>query len=173
VHLIDRFLGQEKLPRGSAVAMISSTAGLGWEQRLDLIDQVLGLDGWEARQRWMDEHPELKSYVFTKQAVCAFVSGRGGALLARGIRINAVLPGPTDTPLARANADTWLTWGARYREAAGVPHLVPQQQADGLLFLCSPAASGINGTTLVIDQGLYGAMGAGVYVERSRAAAST
>ena len=100
---------------------ISSTAGLGWEKRLDLIDEVLGLGDWDAQQRWIDDHPDLESYVFTKQAVCAYVSARGGALLARGVRINAVLSRPTATPLARANADTWLTFGARYREAAGVP----------------------------------------------------
>ena len=31
-------------------------------------------------------------------------------MLQNGIRINAVLPGPTDTPLARANADIWLAF---------------------------------------------------------------
>ena len=56
-------------------------------------------------------------------------------------------------PLARANADIWLAFGAGYRAAAGVPTLTPQQMANAMAFLGSKAASGVNGITLMIDQG--------------------
>ena len=74
-------------------------------------------------------------------------------MLRRGIRINAILPGPTDTPLARANADTWLSFGADFREQTGVAPSTPMQQATALAFLCSEAAAYVNGITLITDAG--------------------
>ena len=64
---------------------------------------------------------------------------RGVPLLKQGIRINAILPGPTDTPLARANAETWLGFGADYREEVGIEPSTPLEQAYPLVFLCSDA----------------------------------
>ena len=57
--------------------------------------------------------------------------------LKQGVRINAICPGPTDTPLARANADMWLGFAQDYRDETGTPHLVPQQMGDVMVFLNS------------------------------------
>ena len=88
-----------------------------------------------------------------KQAVCAYVSSQAFPMLKRGIRINATCPGPTDTPLAQANKDVWLGFGADYRAEAGIDASTPKEQACPLLFLCSDAASSINGITLITDGG--------------------
>ena len=64
-----------------------------------------------------------------------------------------ICPGPTDTPLARANAEVWLGMGADFREATGTEPSTPLEQAYPLVFLCSDAASAITGLTLVSDQG--------------------
>ncbi len=64
------------------------------------------------------------------------------AFLKQGIRINAICPGPTDTPLAQANKEMWLGFGADYREAVGVEAATPLEQAYPLVFLCSDAAVG-------------------------------
>ena len=61
------------------------------------------------------------------------------AFLKQGIRINAICPGPTDTPLAQANKEMWLGFGADYREAVGVEAATPLEQAYPLVFLCSDA----------------------------------
>ena len=73
--------------------------------------------------------------------------------LKRGIRINAICPGPTDTPLARANRDAWLGTGSDYRAEVGIEVSKPIEQAYPLLFLCSDAVSAISGITLVSDVG--------------------
>jgi NAD(P)-dependent dehydrogenase (short-subunit alcohol dehydrogenase family) len=75
-------------------------------------------------------------------------------LLRKGIRINALLPGPTDTPLARANAQQWLGFGQDYRESIGIQAATPLNQAAPLVFLCSPAASYISGAEIVVDSGM-------------------
>lgn len=84
----------------------------------------------------------------------AYVARQAYSYLRRGVRINAILPGPTDTPLARAHADEWLGFGSDYRADAGVPAAIPDDQAYPLLYLCSHAASYITGTCLVVDAGL-------------------
>jgi NAD(P)-dependent dehydrogenase (short-subunit alcohol dehydrogenase family) len=74
-------------------------------------------------------------------------------LLKQGIRINAICPGPTDTPLAQANADMWLGFGADFREETGIEASTPLEQAYPLVFLCSDAAAAISGITLISDVG--------------------
>ncbi len=152
-HLIEALIAQGKLGRGSSIAFISSVAGLGWMSRLDDVKSFLATPDWESAGGWIDEHPGTDNYGFSKEAINCYVAQQGFPLLAKGIRINAILPGPTDTPLARANADIWLSFGADYRQAADVPTLVPGQMASTMLFLCSAAASGVNGVTLLVDQG--------------------
>ncbi len=67
------------------------------------------------------------------------------------MRINAICPGPTDTPLAQANS--WLGFGADYREATGCAPHEPEQMANAMLFLNSGAASGVSGVNLLVDSG--------------------
>ena len=74
-------------------------------------------------------------------------------LLKQGIRINAICPGPTDTPLAQANAEMWLGFGADFREETGIEASTPLEQAYPLVFLCSDAAAAISGITLISDVG--------------------
>jgi NAD(P)-dependent dehydrogenase (short-subunit alcohol dehydrogenase family) len=89
----------------------------------------------------------------TKQAICAYVARQAYPLLQRGIRINAICPGPTDTPLAQANKDLWLGFGSDYRESVGIEAATPLEQAYPLVYLCSDAAGVLSGTTLISDSG--------------------
>jgi len=151
-HLIDRMLAGDMLPRGSAIGFISSAAGLGWEAGLGEIKQWLDTPDFESGAAWAVEHG-WADYYHTKQAVCAYVARQAFALLRQGIRINAICPGPTDTPLAQANAELWLGFGADYREETGIEASTPMEQAYPLVFLCSDAAAAISGITLVSDVG--------------------
>ena len=152
-YLLERLLERGALPRGAAVAMISSVAGLGWQQDVPRLTEFLDQSSWEDAAAWIAGHDGTDSYVFSKQAMNTYVARQALALLKRGIRINAIEPGPTDTPLARANADIWLAFAQDYRDAAGVSHLSPEQVADTLVYLCSDAASGISGISMLVDQG--------------------
>src|SRR3546814_16244216 len=74
-------------------------------------------------------------------------------MLKRGIRINAICPGPTDTPLAQANAEMWLPFGSDYRADVGIEASTPLEQAYPLVFLCSTAGAPLNGNTHIPDAG--------------------
>ncbi|MYA75427.1 MAG: SDR family oxidoreductase [Acidimicrobiaceae bacterium] len=152
-HLIERMVADNKLVSGGSVALVSSVAGLGWRKNIEQVKEFLACGDWATAAAWTDAHPETDHYGFSKEAINCYVAQQGFPLLSKGIRINAILPGPTDTPLARANADLWLTFGADYREATNSPTLQPDQMASTMIFLCSAAASGINGVTLLVDQG--------------------
>ncbi|ABW10040.1 short-chain dehydrogenase/reductase SDR [Parafrankia sp. EAN1pec] len=153
-YLIDRLLAGGLLPRGSAIGFISSAAGLGWEANLPLLKEYLAITDFDEATKWAVEHGKA-DYMWSKQAVCAYVATQAMPLLKQGIRINAICPGPTDTPLARANEERWLGFGTDYRAELGIEAATPLEQAYPLLFLCSDAASAINGITIVTDSGYF------------------
>jgi NAD(P)-dependent dehydrogenase (short-subunit alcohol dehydrogenase family) len=67
----------------------------------------------------------------------------------RNVRINALAPGTTVSPAAARNygytPDEWRATAERTRFAE------PQEMAAIMLFLCSPAASMLNGAVLTAD----------------------
>jgi NAD(P)-dependent dehydrogenase (short-subunit alcohol dehydrogenase family) len=155
-YLIDLLLARDMLPRGSAIGFISSAAGLGWEPNLPLLEEYLDITDFDAASRWAQEHGKA-DYMGSKQAICAYVAREAMSLMKRGIRINAICPGPTDTPLAQANKEMWLGFGADYRAEVGVEAATPLEQAYPLVFLCSDAAGVVTGTTMVTDSGYFSA----------------
>lgn len=155
-YLIDRLLDRDLLPPGSSIGMISSAAGLGWEANLELLDELLDTTDWDEAVDWVVRNDKA-DYLHMKQAMCAYVAREAYPLLKRGVRINAICPGPTDTPLAQANAETWLGFGADYRAELGIEASSPLEQAMPLVFLCSDAARSIAGQTIISDAGYISA----------------
>jgi NAD(P)-dependent dehydrogenase (short-subunit alcohol dehydrogenase family) len=153
-YLLEKLMAEDRLRRGGAVCFISSSAGLGWEANFAELSELLNIQDFSAAADWMRTHGKA-NYMGTKQAVCAYVAGEALAFLKRGIRVNAICPGPTDTPLAQANQ--WLGGGSDFRDAAGIKPSDPMEQAYPIAFLCSDAASAITGVTLVSDQGWFNA----------------
>jgi NAD(P)-dependent dehydrogenase (short-subunit alcohol dehydrogenase family) len=151
-YIFEQLLAGGLISTGAAIGFISSLAGLGWEAKIDELKEWISISDYDESTRWAQEHNKC-DYFSTKQAICAYVATQAMPLLKLGIRINALCPGPTDTPLAQANKDTWLASGSQYRAAVGIPLPSPAEQAYPLLFLCSDAASVITGVNLITDQG--------------------
>jgi len=116
------------------------------------IQEFLATPDFDSAVAWVEEHGKA-DYMSTKQAMCAYVAGQAFPLLKQGIRINAICPGPTDTPLAQANKEMWLGFGSDYRGEAGIEAATPLEQAYPLVFLCSDAASAITGIIMITDAG--------------------
>ena len=154
-HLIDRLLAGGLMPRGSAIGFISSAAGLGWYPNLAELRDYLDTPDFDSGAAWIAEHGHA-DYMWSKQTICAYVARQAYPLLKRGIRINAICPGPTDTPLAQANKEMWLGFGADYRGDVGIEASEPREQAYPLVFLCSDAASAVSGITMITDAGYIG-----------------
>jgi NAD(P)-dependent dehydrogenase (short-subunit alcohol dehydrogenase family) len=96
---------------------------------------------------------ELLDYSMTKGGIHAFTRSLAGLLLERGIRVNAVAPGPVWTPLNPADKDAEAT----SKFGSDVPMKRPAQPeeiAPAYVFLAAPACSSyITGEILPIIGG--------------------
>ena len=151
------------LRQGGSVVTVASTAALGWDQRLDTLAGLLeatdpeAVEAWQARQ-----DPDYPVYSSSKQAVIAYVKRIAGPAWAKyGVRVNAVSPGPVETPIL---ADFEQTMGRDVldlvRSTVGrhgtVDDIVPV-----IAFLGSPDARWINGQDIHVDAGFVASMTAG------------
>jgi NAD(P)-dependent dehydrogenase (short-subunit alcohol dehydrogenase family) len=95
---------------------------------------------------------EWVHYAASKGAIDSFTIGLAREVAAEGIRVNAVAPGLTDTGLHAANGEP----GRLQRLMATIPigrAGLPEEIAEGVLWLLSPAASYVTGAILEIGGG--------------------
>ncbi|GAA2493089.1 SDR family oxidoreductase [Streptomyces gobitricini] len=86
--------------------------------------------------------PPLLGYAMTKAAIVTFTQGLAQMVAERGIRVNAVAPGPVWTPLIPATMPDTAEFGKQ--SPLGRP-AQPAEMAPAYVFLASPSASYITG----------------------------
>jgi NAD(P)-dependent dehydrogenase (short-subunit alcohol dehydrogenase family) len=92
-------------------------------------------------------------YAATKAGVIGFTKSLAREVARHGIRVNAVSPGPTDTPLLEWQGGEDLV--AKIRASIPMKRLAaPHEPADAMLFLASDRAAYITGQTLSVSGGL-------------------
>jgi NAD(P)-dependent dehydrogenase (short-subunit alcohol dehydrogenase family) len=98
------------------------------------------------------------SYTASKGGVLALSRELGVEFARAGVRVNALCPGPVDTPLLQE-----LFAKDPERAARRMVHLpmgrfaTAEEIAGGVLFLASDESTYVNATTFLIDGGLSGA----------------
>ncbi|HSP32963.1 MAG TPA: SDR family oxidoreductase [Thermoanaerobaculia bacterium] len=102
--------------------------------------------------------PELIDYSATKGAINAFTKALATNLADRGIRVNAVAPGPTWTPLNPADRPAAKIADFGSKTALRRP-AQPEEIAPAYVFLASPiTGSYVTGLVLPVIGGVTGAM---------------
>ncbi|WP_095198171.1 SDR family NAD(P)-dependent oxidoreductase [Mesorhizobium carmichaelinearum] len=94
---------------------------------------------------------ELSHYAAAKSAIIGMTKSLAREVSSRGVRINAVAPGPINTPLVRELSQEWRT-----RKASELPlgrFGEPEEVAATVAFLASPQASLFVGQTLGPNSG--------------------
>jgi 3-oxoacyl-[acyl-carrier protein] reductase len=94
--------------------------------------------------------PGLGGYTASKAAVAGYARGWARDLGPKGITVNVIQPGPINTDMNPDSGDfaevqKGMTALGRYGQ--------PEELAAAVVFLASPAASYITGTTLTVDGG--------------------
>lgn len=96
--------------------------------------------------------PELLAYAATKAAIVNFTQNLAQLLIERGIRVNAVAPGPVWTPLIPATMPVEKV--KSFGEQAPIGRAAqPAELAGAYVFLASQEASYVAGETLAVTGG--------------------
>src|SRR6516165_6610947 len=160
-HLTESFF--ERLKPGGSVTIVSSTAGFGWPLRLDAIRELLATDGFEEGVAWFKANPQQgNAYNFSKEVTTVYAMSMGLTAAQNGFRINAVLPGPVQTPILADFEETMGKDTLDGLKALLGRHATPDDIAGAIVFLASDASRWINGHALVVDGGATGAVLTGV-----------
>lgn len=144
-----------KLADGASIVNLASLAGLGWADAKESIaaSEDLRFDGVAA---FCKAHAiqGARSYFFSKEALIVWTMRNRWTWRDRGIRMNAVSPGPVETPILK---DFLETLGARAEEDMRTMDRVgtPADIAPVVCFLLSDGAAWIRGTNVSADGGMF------------------
>jgi NAD(P)-dependent dehydrogenase (short-subunit alcohol dehydrogenase family) len=149
-----------RMEPGAAIASISSTAGSGYLASIAKWMPLVMSPGFDAAKRWCEANPEeiAGGYGPSKEAIIVWTLWASHAMAERGIRVNCISPGPTDTPMM---PDFEQYVGKEFMENFPVPlgrRSTPDEQAWPLIFLNSQLASYVTGENVVTDGGTMGAV---------------
>jgi len=97
-------------------------------------------------------YPGLSSYVAAKHGVLGLTKTAALEYVKAGIRVNAICPGTTDTPMIRAfiGDDPVLEEAMKATVPTG-DFGRPEQLAEAVVWLCSDRASWVSGESMLVD----------------------
>ncbi|MBC8058920.1 MAG: coniferyl-alcohol dehydrogenase [Rhizobiales bacterium] len=144
-----------KLADGAAIVNLASLAGLGWaDAKASVLETTdLGFDDVAAFCRG-HAIEGARSYFFSKEALIVWTMQNRWTWRDRGIRMNAVSPGPVETPILK---DFLETLGARAEEDMKTMDRPgrPGDIAPVVAFLLSDGAAWIRGANVPVDGGMF------------------
>jgi NAD(P)-dependent dehydrogenase (short-subunit alcohol dehydrogenase family) len=155
-----------KLREGGAVVNVASIAGFGWRANLERAKAMVDEPGFPDIASLIARHgvAEVPGYPLSKELLLLWTLRAAHAPMFkdRGIRVNAVSPGPVETPIlgqfrqvfgdARVDSDI-----ARVGRSG-----TPADIAPVIAFLCSDGARWVNGANIAADGGLEASVNAEV-----------
>jgi NAD(P)-dependent dehydrogenase (short-subunit alcohol dehydrogenase family) len=98
--------------------------------------------------------PQVAAYAASKSGLIGLTQALAVEVAARGVRVNALLPGGTDTPMGRIFADT-PEKAAFVRGLHAMKRIaLPEEIAQSVLYLASDASSFTTGVALLVDGGV-------------------
>ena len=145
-----------RMDAGSSITYVASTAGQAWQVFMGEQNEVVHAEGWEGTVAALGDIPELApsnfAYMFAKRCICQFAAEQAVELGKRGIRVNTVMPGSTQSGmkdefemLAGGKEALLAETGAAHRLAS------PEEMAGPIVFLGSELCSFVSGVDFAVD----------------------
>ena len=156
VYITEEYL-VKRMQRGSTIAYVTSTGGNNFEKYKKEYMKFIDAKGWDEMITVLHKqaNPDtlgVMAYALSKRTMNYYTNKMAVKLGEKGIRVNAVLPGSTDTGMKKefeveAGGEEALLshTGAAKRLAT------PEEMAEPLVFLNSDMARFTSGVTLIVD----------------------
>ncbi|MFD2780613.1 SDR family oxidoreductase [Novosphingobium pokkalii] len=131
---------------------------MGFLRRIPLLTSLIAISDKQAFLDWVASHPEevQDGYALSKELVNAWTCLLAQELGGRGIRVNATMPSPTQTPMMAAFENVVSKAVLELFTIPSGRRATPTEQGNPLVFLNSNAASFISGVCLPVDGGFHG-----------------
>jgi len=155
-----------RLREGGAIVNVASIAGYGWRANLERAKVFAASSAFADLAPLLAQHDvqDADGYPLSKELLLLWTTRAAHQPLFRdrGVRVNAVSPGPVTTPILK-----------EFRQVFGAPRVdediarvgragTSPDIAPAVLFLCSDGARWINGVNLPVDGGLEASVNASV-----------
>lgn len=144
----------DSMADGASIVNLASLAGIGWEAEVTKIKASESLTHADVAGFCSTQGiTSGNSYFFSKQALVAWTLQNRWTWRKRGIRMNAVSPGPVETPILK---DFLETLGERAEEDMRIMDRpgTPQDIAPVVTFMLSTGSAWLRGTNIATDGGM-------------------
>ena len=160
-HLTEALI--PRIPRGGAVASITSVAGMGYPNNRENVDTLLAIADFDEAKAWCEANPSVANgYLFSKQCIIVYTKMRAAEYAEREIRFNCISPSPTDTPmLPTFHQQAGKEFLEEHFLAPVGRNSTSEEQAEPPVFLGSHAARFVSGQNLFVDYGYLAAVETG------------
>ncbi len=155
-YITEEYLSKRMI-KGCSIAYVTSTGGSNWQKYKKEYLKFINTNTWEEAIEVLHKQAKpdtlgMMAYPLSKRAMNYYTNKAAIDFGSRGIRVNAILPGSTDTGMKKEFEV----------EAGGEKELIshtgviqrlatPEEMAAPLIFLNSSMAGFISGVTLVCD----------------------
>ena len=148
---------KKRMSEGGAILFVTSAAGVSWRENMRECDLILPAESWDDIQQRMSElvFPETPSpvaYMLSKRVANAYACHLAVELGERRIRVNAVMPGSTNTGMVSDFITIAGGMDNLVRDAGKAGRLATSEEiAEPVVFLNSNMARFISGEELLVD----------------------
>ena len=157
-YITEKYL-KNRMTYGGSISYVTSTGGLYWEKYAHEYENFTKAKTWDEMITALHKQAKentlgLMAYPLSKRALNYYMSELAIELGPKKIRVNALLPGSTDTGMKEEFEVEAGGKDALIAETGTALRLAkPEEMAYPLIFLNSDMASFITGLPLIVDSG--------------------
>lgn len=162
-YIANKYITEEylknRMSAGGTIAYVTSTGGLYWDKYAHEFEKFTNAKTWDEMIETLHKQAKettlgMMAYPLSKRALNYYMAKLAIELGPEKIRVNALLPGSTDTGMKKEFEVEAGGMDALVAETGTAKRLAtPEEMAEPLIFLNSDMATFITGLPLIVDAG--------------------